>query len=143
VRACFFVGVMSLTMGIAGCARGPEQVEHRGKQTRPITIVLHDQGAECRASFGKKPQHAYRGDTVSWEFINTCGADQQVTLALKSGSSNPFTDSAGSWAIPAKAGNENNPDSKDLDVNNDAKGSYGFDIVIGGKSYDPRLEVDP
>lgn len=97
----------------------------------------------CQASFGKKSQHSYRGDTISWEFVNTCGADQSVTLKVKSGSGNPFTDSSSQWTVSARKDNENNPDSKDLDVNASAQGSYGFDVIVGGKTYDPRLEVDP
>jgi hypothetical protein len=143
VRTVIVVGVVSLSIGIAGCAGRRQGGEPRAKQTRPIVIVLHDKNGACQASFGKKPQHAYREDTVSWEFINTCGADQRVTLAVKSGSSNPFTDASGTWAIPTKANNESNPDSKDLEVNTSARGSYGFDITVGGKSYDPRLEIDP
>lgn len=143
MRTVIVVAAVSLSIGIAGCARARQGGEPRAKQTRPITVVLHEKGGSCQASFGKKPQHAYRGDTVSWELINTCGADQQVTLAVKSGSSDPFTDGSGTWAISAKANNEGNPDSKDLEVNTSAKGSYGFDITVGGKSYDPRLEIDP
>jgi len=139
---------MSLTIGITGCARSPEQFEPRPKQTRPITIVLVLKGGTCQANYGKKPQHAYRNDTVAWEFVNTCGTDQAVQLDLKPRQppqENPFTDDHRPWTVSAKANNEGDPDAINLDVRSNATTNRGYDfqISVAGKTYDPRLEVDP
>lgn len=102
-------------------------------------------GGECRATFAKRPSHAAKGDRVAWEFLNTCDNDQTVTLALHQKEENPFTDTSAPWTITARKDNENNPDTKELDVSSNAitGHEYKFDIMVGGKSYDPRLEIDP
>jgi hypothetical protein len=129
-----------LAIGVAGCGKTGGGGQTLAVQTRPIVVVLHQKNGECRATFGKRSQHAFKGDQIAWEFLNTCDANQSVTLAIKSGSQNPFTDTSPPWTIRPTAGNS---DEKKLTVAQGASGEYRFDIVVGGKTYDPKLEIDP
>lgn len=142
MRRAVYISLLSLAIVIAGYGL----IKRGGgtkKRTRPIVVILHQtKNGDCEAQFGKRPQHAFKGDEIAWEFINTCDSDQKVTLAIKSGSTNPFTDSA-PWTISAAAGNAGSPAEKVLTVAESATGMYGFDIIVGGKTYDPRLEIDP
>jgi len=134
-----YVVILGVILTAGGC--GPiTNTGTRNKQTRPIVIVLHDKHGSCDAAFGKKPQHAFKGDTIAWEFINTCDAAQTVTLSIKSGSSNPFTD-APPWTNTVKA---NDDADRSLAISDTVQpGTYGFDISVGGKKFDPKLEIDP
>jgi hypothetical protein len=144
VRRAVYVALLLTIAVVVGCGRNKNGGGRTlAAQTRPIVVVLHQKNAECQATFGKRPQHAFKGDEISWEFINTCNADQSVTLAIKSNFQNPFTDTSPPWTITAKADNASNPDEKNLKVAQTASGSYRFDIVVGGKTYDPKLEIDP
>jgi hypothetical protein len=134
---------LSLLVSLAGCARLMGGGGHPPKQTRPITVVLVNNAGTCEAKFGKKPQHAFPDDIVSWEFINTCSAQKSVTVNVKNGGNNPFT-TAPPWSVNVPPNNSANPASIDLTVSSQASlGVYGFDIFVDGNKYDPKLEIDP
>jgi hypothetical protein len=137
------VGV-ALLIGLAGCGVKNDGVL-RVRKARPIVVVLSQKknSNTCEAKFGKRAQHAFNGDEVVWEFINNCDADKNVTLAVKNGSNNPFTVAA-PWTVAAST--NGNPAELSLtlkDATGAPPGTYGFDIVVDGTSYDPKLEIDP
>lgn len=135
--------VLSLLVLLAGCARLRGGGGGHAPTTRPITVVLVDKGGTCEAKFGQKPQHAFRDDTVSWEFINTCSAAKNVTLNVKSDGNNPFTASP-PWNVNVPTNNGDDPAPIDLRISSQASpGLYKFDIFVDGHKYDPKLEVDP
>lgn len=144
MRRLLYISVLSLMVGVAGCGtRGGGDVKHIvKKQTRPILISLHQKknSTECEAKYGKRANHAFRNDEIAWEFISTCDNDQTVQLAIKAGSSNPFTDTGAPWSVPVPSGGDN---EKLLTVSATASGTYSFNIIVAGKSFDPKLEIDP
>jgi hypothetical protein len=146
MRGLRLVPVVLLAVVLQGCGLfRPADGRKVKKQTRPIVVVLVMKGGVCEARFGKQKQHVFNDDTVVWEFINACNADQNVTLALKGGSANPFTTSA-PWTIAAPQDNAANPADLSLTVlptGQAAAGEYGFDIIVGGRKFDPKLEIDP
>jgi hypothetical protein len=99
-------------------------------------------GSHCEAKFGKKAQHAFVDDTIDWEFINTCPADKNVTLAPDNGSTNPFTTSP-PWTTSVPQNNGASPAVLSLVVSPNALGSYSFGITVDGQLFDPKLEIDP
>lgn len=134
---------LSLLVLLAGCASLTGGGGGHTPKTRPITVVLVDNSGTCEAKFGKKPQHAFRDDTISWEFINTCAAAKSVTLNVKNGGNNPFTTSP-PWNTNVPTNNGDDPAPLDLKISSQASpGLYGFDIFVDSKKYDPKLEVDP
>lgn len=144
MRRVLSISVLSLMVGVAGCGtRGGGDVKHIvKKQTRPILITLHQKknSTECEAKFGKRANHAFENDEIAWEFINNCDANQTVQLAIKPGSTNPFTDTGAPWSVAVASGGDAD---KLLTVTAGASGTYSFDIIVAGKSYDPKLEIDP
>jgi hypothetical protein len=114
-------------------------------EVRPIVIVLSQKknGNDCVAKFGKQPQHAFNGDVIAWEFVNNCDAAQDVEVTLKPGTNNPFISSP-PWTKNIKV---DDTDSITLVIASDTQaapaGTYSFGIKVGGKLYDPKLEIDP
>jgi hypothetical protein len=129
--------------GVAGCGFLGGCGRTHVKQKRPIPVTLVQQGGDCVAMFGSVAQHAYRADDIDWEFINTCKDPQTVTLAIHSGSKNPFTDPP-PWTLPPPPIPSSKTGKRALTVAETAEyGIYKFDIIVGGKPYDPTLEIDP
>jgi hypothetical protein len=136
--------VVGLLIGLA-ISRGGE----KPPVTRSMLIVLHPKGAsECAAVFPKLPARVRRGDRFLWELINTCGAQRNVTISPKKSTDdeNVF-DQRPPYAVMVPNDNADSPaQSGALTIK--AAAAYGhtyeYNItVVGGKTYDPKLEVDP
>ena len=136
--------VVLLAAALPGCSRFTGKGGKPKKQDRPITVVLvQSGGGACEAKFSKKPQHAYAGDTIIWEFINTCpdkGSPRQLRIDVKSSGSNPFSGSP-PWNGSVNAGATA---EIGLDIEGAASpGTYSFDIFVDNAPFDPKLEIDP
>jgi hypothetical protein len=142
VRGLKIAPVVILAVAVSGCnmfgGRG------RSPTTRPITVVLVKNGSSgtCEPKYGQKPYHANPGDTIDWEFINTCDSDKTVVLSPKDAARNPFTTNP-PWSTTAHQNNGPNPDVLSLLVAQNAAGLYRFNITVDGRDYDPKLEIDP
>ncbi len=144
MRPAMCIPLLPLIVGAAGCGFLGGGGRTHTKQTRPIAVTLLQKkgSTECEAKFSGRPQHAFDGDDIAWEFTNACDSDQTVTLAVNPGSTNPFTDPP-PWTLPPiKSGDMAD---KVLTVAASAPpGTYKFDIIVlNGKRYDPILEIDP
>jgi hypothetical protein len=136
------ISLLPLVFGVAGCGFLRGGGGTHVKQKRPIAVMLVQQGSDCVAIFGSGAQHAYRADDIDWEFINRCTDPQTVTLAIKVGSKNPFTDQGAPWTLPPIQNSKTG--EKVLTVADTAEYEiYKFDIIVNGKRYDPILEIDP
>lgn len=116
--------------------------------TRSMLIVLHPKGADCEAVFPKREGHVRRKDTFVWEIINTCGAPKTVTIiAKKAGDAENVFVEPPPYEIKVPDDNASNPaESGTLTIKEAAEYQklYGYSVTVGGgKTYDPKLEVDP
>jgi hypothetical protein len=138
------IPLLPLVFGVAGCGFLRGGGGTHVKQKRPIAVMLVQQGSDCVAIFGSGAQHAYRADDIDWEFINRCTDPQTVTLAMHTGSKNPFTDQGAPWTLPPPPIPNGQTGKKILTVAQTAEYvTYKFDIIVNGKPYDPILEIDP
>jgi hypothetical protein len=139
--------VIGLLLGLAIKRGGGGEL---GPVTRSMLIVLHPKGGagECEAVFPKIPGRVRRGDKFVWEFINTCGAQRNVTISPKTetDAENLF-EQRWPYAVMVPNDNANSPaQSGTLTIKAGAayNHTYGYNItVVDGKTYDPKLEVDP
>jgi hypothetical protein len=137
--------VIGLLLGMA--------IKRGGDERRPVTrsmlIVLHPKGAnECAAVFPKIPGRVRKEDSFVWEFINTCGAPRNVTISPKvETDAESLFDQRWPYAVMVPNDNADSPaQSGTLTVKAGAayNHTYGYNItVVNGKTYDPKLEVDP
>ncbi len=154
MRRAVCIALLALLVGFAGCSRPGEQgagtTHPARKQKRPIaiTLLLKTVGGTivCQAKFSGRANHAFDNDDIAWEVTNACTDPQTVTIAVKSGSPNPFTDPAGSWQLQPIQGGDTGDQLLTVGASI-APGVYGFDIIVGvgsgAKRYDPKLEIDP
>jgi hypothetical protein len=138
-----------LLIGAGGCrafVRGGEGHPVK-KQTRVMSVTLLEKpgSPECEAKFSTLNYHAFNGDEIAWEITNTCQLPQTAWVEVKPGTPNPFTDPKGKWEVgPINKGDTQNTDLVVGPKGTVPPGVYQFNIVVkGGKSYDPRLEIDP
>ena len=137
-----------IAAALSGCGRSGllgGGADKPPKVTRPIMVVLvtNNGNQQCEPKYSKKPTHAFPDDTIAWQVINTCQSDKNVTLDVKNGSSNPFK-TPNPWNTSVPMNNGDNPAEIDLVVKSDVQtGTYSFTISVDGRSFDPKLEIDP
>jgi hypothetical protein len=121
----------------------------RAPVPRSMLIVLHPKGTDCEAVFPMKPLHVNKADTFVWEVINECDTSQTVTINQKQAGdeNNVFTTSPPFEIRNIPHDNANNPKESDPLTIKTTGVKYGrtydYNVAVGGKTYDPKLEVDP
>jgi hypothetical protein len=120
----------------------------RAPVARSMLIVLHPKAGDCQAVFPKKPLHVNKADTFVWEIINTCDSAQSVTINQKqAGNENNVFTTSPPYEIRNIPNDANNPkESETLTIKTEGVQygrTYDYNVTVGGKTYDPKLEVDP
>jgi hypothetical protein len=148
-------GPLAISVGVAGVIVGLLLGLAIGKGgggpapvTRSMLIVLHPKGGDCEAVFPNREGHVRRKDSFVWEIINTCGTPRTVNItAKKEGDTENVFVEPPPYKIEVLDDNANKPaESATLTIKDAAEYNklYGYSVsIVGGKTYDPKLEVDP